>query len=432
MKILIVHYRYYEWGGPERYLFNVTERLEAAGHQVIPFSVQHPDNRQHQYAQFFAPAIGSSGAKRFNDQALTPGVIWRKLERTFYSGSVEERLGALIDEVQPDVMYALQYLRHLSPSVLVAAKRRGIPVVSRISDYELVCPEAHLLRNGRICEECIEQRSLWPSVRHGCVKNSRVQSLVNVLASGYHGMRGYLDLIDRIVTPSRIVMQKLVEGGFAPERLTLLPTFVDVEKFRTGPTPPSGRNTILYLGQLRPEKGVDVLIRAWSGLRGEAAQARVRLVIVGSGPTAYETQLRELAAGNTTIEFTGAMPVKAVPQLFHNARASVVPSVWYENLPNSLLESYASGTPVIASSVGSLAEVVTDGETGWTFPAGSEEGLAACLRHALVSTSGLDAMGVRARTRAVQEYNPSLHLQRLLTVFDRVDDRPLGVAAVAS
>jgi glycosyltransferase involved in cell wall biosynthesis len=227
-------------------------------------------------------------------------------------------------------------------------------------------------------------------------------------------------------------MRKMVEGGFEADKMTLLPTFVDVERFRTGATPPGRRTTILYLGQLRPEKGVDVLIRAWSRLRLEAERAGVRLVITGAGPAPYEAQLRELAAGNATIEFTGAMPVQAVPQLFHNARASVVPSIWYENLPNSLLESYASGTPVIASSVGSLAEVVTNGETGWTFPAGSEAGLAACLQRALDSTSGLDAMGIRARNRAMQEYNPSLHLQRLLTVFDSVDERPLGVAAVAS
>ncbi len=419
MKILIVHYRYYEWGGPERYLFNVKNSLEAAGHEVVPFSIQHEQNQNTQFARFFAPALSGSGAKRFAEEALTPGVVWRKLERTFYSPSVEDSLGRLIDETRPDVAYLLQFMRHLSPAVIVAARRRHVPTVMRLSDYELVCPEAHMLRQGRVCEDCVSSGSFWPSVRHACVNNSRLQSAVNALARGYHDASGYLDLIDRLITPSRMVLNKMVEGGFDRERLTMIPTFVDTNRFRPGPREASRRKTIAYIGQLRPEKGIDVLLSAWSSVRADAGRKGVKLVIAGSGPTDYVQELQRQAAGDATIEFVGTLQADAVVRLYQAARATVIPSVWYENLPNSLLESYASGTPVIASAIGSLAEYVTHGETGWTFTPGDSADLAAVIRKAL-DDDDIDRLSIRARRRAVDEHSPELHLNRILSVFDEL------------
>ena len=416
MKILLVHYRYYEWGGPERYLFNVKKSLEAAGHEVVPFSVQHEHNQGTEFARFFAPAISGSGAKRFNEEALTPGVVWRKLERTFYSPSVESTLGRLIDETKPDLAYLLQFMRHLSPAVIVAAKRRNLPIVVRLSDYELVCPEAHLLRRGRVCEDCISSGSFWPSVRHACVNNSRLQSAVNALARGYHDANGYLDLIDRMVTPSRIVLNKMVEGGFDRERLTTIPTFVDTERFQPGPQKASRRKTIAYVGQLRPEKGVDLLLDAWSSVRADASRRDVRLVIAGAGPSDYVQKLQDQVAGDASVEFVGTLQADAVARLYQDARVTVIPSVWYENLPNSLLESYASGTPVVASAIGSLAEYITHRQTGWTFTAGDSGDLAAALREAL-EDDHIDAMSIRARQRAVDDHSAELHLNRLLSVF---------------
>jgi glycosyltransferase involved in cell wall biosynthesis len=425
MRIALAHYRYYQWGGPERYLFGIKEALEAAGHQVVPFSLEHEDNEDTPYATYFTSAIGSSRTKRFGDEPLTPALVWRKLERLFYSPVVERQFGRLLDDVQPDVVYLLQFLRHMSPAVLVAAKQRSLPVVVRLSDYEIVCPQAHLIRNGRICEECVERRSFWPSVQHGCVQGSKAQSLVNALAAGYHQLRGYTDLIDMFVTPSHTVREKMIAAGFDENRLTTIPTFVNSQYFMAGTVPPSQRRTMVYVGQLRPEKGVDVLIRAWLKVANDAAAGSVKLVVTGSGPLAQ--RLRDLAGGDPTIEFAGAVSSDDVRALLQNARASIMPSICYENLPNAVLESYATATPVIASNLGSMAEVVADGLTGWTFAAGSDVALAACLKRALVDDVTLDEMSRHAVNRAAAEYATPLHLSRLLTLFERLT--PVRVAA---
>lgn len=420
MKILLVHYRYYEWGGPERYLFGLKDRLEADGHVVVPFSLAHEQNAPSPYTDYFASPIGDGRARRFGEEALHPAVVWRKLGRTFYSPHVEARLDRLIRDTQPDVLYALQYQRHLSPAILVAAKRHKVPTVVRMSDYEAVCPQAHLLRDGRVCEECVERRSLWPSVWHGCVSGSRLHSLVNAMAAGYHAFNGYLDLADAIVTPSRMVFDKLRQGGFDPDRAAIIPTFVDTNRFSPGDTRASERRTFVYVGQIRPEKGVDVLIRAWRRASEDVRRAGVKLVIAGSGPPAHEAHIRGLAAGDPTIEFTGAVSGDGIAGLLRDARMSIIPSTWYENLPNSLLESYASGTPVIASAIGSLLEAIAEGRTGWTFEPGNDAQLAALIRRGITDSDAVDAMSAGARARAIDEYGASLHLTRLLALFDRL------------
>jgi glycosyltransferase involved in cell wall biosynthesis len=419
LKVLIVHYRFYEWGGPERYLFGIKASLEAAGHEVIPFSLQHGRNEPSAYQEYFAPAIGGGEAMRFGEEALTPDVVLRKLGGTFYSSTVERCLDRLITDVRPDVMYVLQYLRHLSPAVLAAARRHDIPVVVRLSDYQMVCPQADLLRGARVCEDCLESGSFWPSVRHACVRGSRTQSLVDALATQYHRLRGYFDAVDRFVAPSQVVLEKMVKGGFDRDRFVVIPTFVDSARFTPGTEPPGRRKTVAYVGQLRPEKGVDVLVRAWRAVP-DRERAGMTLVIAGTGSAAFEATLRELAAGDPTIDLTGTLPRDGVERLLRDSRVSVIPSVCYENLPNSLLESYASGTPVIASGIGSLLEVVTNGETGWTFEPGNEAELAALIRRAIVDSDTLDAMAVRARARAVDAYGPALHLTRLVALFTRL------------
>jgi glycosyltransferase involved in cell wall biosynthesis len=171
---------------------------------------------------------------------------------------------------------------------------------------------------------------------------------------------------------------------------------------------------------LRPEKGIDVLLSAWSLVRDLAQEQGVKLVIAGSGPSDYEEQLRRSTVGDSTVEFLGTLKAEAIAWLYQQARLTVIPSVWYENLPNSLLESYACGTPVLASAIGSLAEYVTPGETGWTFTAGSSSDLAAGLRTALLDHDRIDGLSRGARRRAVAEHCAELHLNRLLTIFSEL------------
>ena len=191
MKICLVNYRYFVSGGPERYMFGVTKLLEDLGHEVVPFSVRYRQNEPSPWSGYFVEPIGRDDEVTFRQTSWRLGAVVRGVERAFYSRDVYQAVSRLVEVTRPDVAFVLNYLKKLSPSVLAAFNDAGIPIVNRFSDFALICPQAHLVRDGRICEECLGG-SLWPSVRYRCVQGSLPASAINALAMTYARRRRYL------------------------------------------------------------------------------------------------------------------------------------------------------------------------------------------------------------------------------------------------
>ena len=175
MRILLANYRYFVSGGPERYMFNVTDALVARGHEVIPFSVKYARNKPTPYASYFVEPIGRDDEVTFREQRFALRTMWRMWVRLFYAPDVEHAVSRLLSDTRPQVAYVLHYLRKLSPSLLVGLKKAGLPIVIRVSDYAMLCPQSHCLRNGLPCELCV-RGDLLPSVRYRCVQHSSFSS----------------------------------------------------------------------------------------------------------------------------------------------------------------------------------------------------------------------------------------------------------------
>jgi len=430
MKIMLCNHRYFLSGGPERYLFAVQELLEREGHQVFPFSVHFQGNRPSPCQRYFVEPIASRTEAYFAEHKRSFGSLWRGLERLFYSPEVERAARRMAGELTPDVAYILGYLRKLSPSLLVGLKKQGIPIVVRLSDFGMLCPQQHFLRNQEPCTVCLEQ-GLFASVRHRCVKDSLPLSLVNYLATRFHEQKRYFDLIDAFVTTNPFTQEMLLKAGYAPERLHCIPTFVDTELF--APVPGEAKGDYgLYVGRLDPPKGVHVLLKALHRLKGRPAAKGLRMKIVGQGHDQTCVQslrdaVRDLGLGDM-VELPGPVAPEAVPALLRQARFSVLPAIWFENLPNSLLESLACGTPVIASDIGSLSRAITDGGNGLLFKAGDADSLADALARYLGDEPLQARLALGCRESALQDYAPSAHLSRLLRLFEDVSQDRQGVA----
>jgi glycosyltransferase involved in cell wall biosynthesis len=421
MKILIVNYRYFVSGGPERYMFNLTEGLTSRGHEVIPFSIRYSANDPTPYAQYFVEPLGSPDEVTFAEQCLTAGTVWRTMQRLFYASDVERAVRRIVSETRPQIAYVLHYLRKLSPSLLVGLKRAGVPVVVRLSDYGMLCAEQHCLRGGVACELCV-LGNLWPSIRYGCVQNSRTASALNALATCYHRWRRYFDLIDVFVTTTQIMHRMMLAAGFPERRLRCVPTYVDGTTFR----PSTGFEKspyLAYAGALRAIKGVHVLVDALAILRRTRPDLPLCAKIAGAGDPGYsahlERKVRE-AGLQDVVELVGELNATALATLLNKALVAVVPSVCYENLPNAVLESYACGTPVIASDHGALRECVVNGETGYRFPPGDAAGLAGQLEHCLGHPQEVLAMAKNARRVAETVYSPAHHLDALERLLDEI------------
>lgn len=421
MRVLIANYRYFVSSGPERYLFNVKSRLEEVGHEVLPFSIRYSLNEPTPYERYFVSPLAGPDQVFFDQHENGIGTKLKTLSRLFYSPEVERAILRMVDETRPDIAYVLYYLRKLSPSLLVGLKKRGIPIVTRISDYGMFCGEHHMLRDGRPCTLCLDD-GLHNEVRYACLKGSRAISALDVAATSFHRARRYFDLIDTFVTTNEFMSEMMVRGGIAPDRIVCIPTFTDMARFH--PDTPADPRYMLYVGRLDEPKGVHLLIEAMALLRGRIGDTLPELRIAGSGHTqSYVDELhaRVRATGlEGKVLFLGGVAADAVPALFREAWCSLMPALWYENLPNSVVESLASGCPVISSDIGSLSRTVTDGVDGLLHPQGDVSAIASAMERLITDRALRDRLAGGARATAEQKHSPDHHMRLLTGLFARL------------
>ena len=192
-------------------------------------------------------------------------------------------------------------------------------------------------------------------------------------------------------------------AGAIASRIRVLPNAVD-----PGPEPgPGSRDGLVYVGRLLPVKGLDVLLQALRTM-----EAPPPLTVIGDGPSRADFVSR---AEGLPVTFRGFVPQDELPPLLERARLLVAPSR-SEGFPNALLEAMARGTPVVASDVGGVAEVVGDGRSGRLVPPGDPPALAAALREVLSDEKAWGAMAAAARARA-REFGWDAHLDRLETIL---------------
>ncbi len=417
MKILIINYRYFVSGGPERYLFNLKSLLEEKGHEVIPFSVRYKQNIPSEYDKYFAEPITTDEEVYFREHSWNLKNISKALKRSFYSREVYMKLKGLINDTQPDYAIVLHYLRKLSPSVLTALNDNKIPFVVRLSDFGMICPNAHLIRNNQVCELCIKG-SLLNSVRYRCVQNSLGASVVNYFATKYHEFKGYFDLIPYFIVPSSFTKGKMVEAGFDPSKLLHIPTFVKHESVSSE----TKNNKILYIGRLDETKGLSVLLNAIKYINTKYPNVNFECSITGDGEINYVKGLKSFVGENKlkTVKFIGHVDKTVIDSHIKESIALITPSIWYDNMPNAVLESFALGTPVIASNIGSLPELVVDGRTGLLFEPGNSIDLAVKIVQ-LVERPDMALELGRNAYEFVQELNSAeKHYERLIGIYESV------------
>ena len=409
MRILLVNYRYFISGGPEKYMFNIKAMLEQHGHEVIPFSVHSNKNVETEYARYFVEPIGSRDATYFDECKKTPRVILQMLSRSIYSVEVEKAIQKEIREVKPDLVYVLHFVNKLSPSVLRGAKKMGLPVVLRLSDYFLLCPRFDFLFDKKPCEDCLSC-GYRTCIRRRCVKGSLFASAVRVLSMKVHKWMDIYRNVDAFVTPSEFLKGKLAANGFDESKIHCIPTFT-TSKTQLGE--PKVGSYGLYFGRISEEKGVETVVKAFEKLPDRVVK------IMGDDTTEEARRLMAYVRekGLTNIEFLGFKAGEELEEVIKGARYTLIPSVWYDNLPNTALESFQYAKPVIASNIGSLPELVEDGVNGFLFTPGDPEALAAKVR--LLDADAVAAtMGAASRARLEQRFAPEKHYDALMAVFE--------------
>ena len=366
MKILLVNKFHYRKGGAETYYLTVGSELERMGHEVAYFSMKHPNNLPCKWDRYFV-------AQREYNDVKNPLSAVRDGIALIYSPEAKRNFQALCEEFRPDVVHLNNVHRQITLSILDAPylKEHHVPVFYTAHDYVTVCPGYLMLDGeGRVCDACLEDGKYRHCIENRCVKGSRAKSALAALEASFNRSHRSNERIDRVIAPSRFMRSKLIEGGWPEGKVVALQNFAD-DAILARASGVAGDVTdrespyLLFFGRLSAEKGVDVLLRAFDAA-APSLPRDMRLIVVGDGPDAAE--FRELAASldsASRIEFAGYQTGDALQTYVERASLAIASSRCRENMPYSIVEAFAAGTPVVGTRIGGIPELVADGVTGF-------------------------------------------------------------------
>lgn len=366
MKILQVNKYYYPRGGADKYFLDLESALKEAGHEVAVFAMNHPKNQDSVYSNYFVSRVS------FNNQNLIDKL--KSPARVLYSFEAKRKFTKLLNDFKPDVIHIHNIYHHLSPSILDAAYKKKIPVVMHLHDYKLICPNHMLFTKGKYCEDCVKNK-YYHCIINKCVKNSLSGSILATLEMYFHHdiLKIYENKVNVFVAPSMFMKNIVVKFGQDEKKIEVIYNPHNlVENINTNTKddyePKRLDNYFLYFGRLSEEKGLINLIEA-AGLSGQ------RIVIAGTGPE--EDNLKKNSESlKAPVEFIGLKNSSELINIIKKAQAVVIPSIWAENMPLSLMEALSLGKIIIASNMGGLPEVIKDEENGLIFEAGNSQKLA--------------------------------------------------------
>lgn len=346
--------------------------------------------------------------ERFNDDIDDSSLAGRLrvAHETAWSDRSYRDLQLLIRSSRPDVVHFHNTFPVISPSAYAACRDNGIPVVQTLHNFRLICPGGLLLRNGTPCEECVGA-GLFPALRHRCYRGSLPATGALVWMLLFNRWRDtYGSLVNRYIALTDFAAERLIAGGLPRERVTIKPNFVsDIQ------VPGDGQGGyVVYVGRLSEEKGVRTLLSAWKMVQ------HVPLKILGDGP--LRKSLEECASReNLPIQFLGYCNRRTVVETVSRAAFQIVPSEWYEGFPMVIADAYALGTPIVASRIGSLEEIVEEGTTGTRFEAGNAADLATKVKGLWHDHSQCSALRQGARHAFESKFSAERNFEMLMAVY---------------
>lgn len=387
MRILIAHNRYTQRGGEDNVFEAETNLLREYGHEVYTWE-EHNDRAKEE--------------SRISAAATT---VW--------SSASQKSLAALLARHRPEVVHFHNTFLRISPAAYYTCQAFGVPVIQTLHNYRLICPAATLFRDGTICEDCLGGWGLWPSIQHSCWHSSRAQTaVVTTMLATHRLLQTWQKQVNFYVVLTEFARQKFISGGLPAEKIVVKPNFIPASFL--GPATHSARsNYALFVGRLAPEKGVKLLLEAWQSI------SKIPLKIVGDGPLRSELEAMATQSGLDRVEFCGSRSQREVFELMQEARLLIVPSIWYEGLPLTVIEAFSRHLPVIVTKLGSMAEIVQHGKNGLHFQAHDVADLARSVRWAWDHPSDMEQIANHAYQDFMEKYSAANNYRALMGIYQR-------------
>ncbi|MFC1709281.1 glycosyltransferase family 4 protein [Candidatus Omnitrophota bacterium] len=405
MKILLINTFFHICGGAEAYFFNLAELLKKHGHEVVFFAMDHPKNYETPFKKHFVSYFHS-----FKDASFVTKL--KLFFRFFFPFEARRKIHQLIIDEKPDIVHIHQLFHEISHAIIPEVKKFNIPIVMTLHGYSFICPNAELFDGFNLCEACKDGK-FYKMVFKECIFASKIKTLIMMLyAILYFNILKVYKNIDLFISPSKSLVNLYKQNkSFSNIKILHLPYCLNEYSFSADSI--SSEESIVYFGRLERVKGVDVLLRAVAGLD-------VTLKIIGTGP--FEEELKKIIAQEhiSNVNFLGFLDHSCIQHEIAKSLFCVVPSIYYDNYPNAIMESFALGKPVIASRLGGMPELVQEGITGYLAEPGNIQDLKAKIKALIHDKNLIFSMGKTAREWVEEKLNPEHHYDVIIREYERL------------
>jgi glycosyltransferase involved in cell wall biosynthesis len=384
MKILYVHTRYEQSGGEDQ-VFENEIALLSTGNEVRKLLFNNAGNRFSVLFKFLLAPCNPFSLLRFR---------------------------RMLREETPDIIHLHNWHFSGSPALITAAKRANIPVVVTIHNYRLLCPSATLFHDGALFNDSLTRGFPWRAVNKKVYRNSCLQTFWLAFTVALHQRLKTWQRVDRFIalTPFARQLHLGSKLRLREDQLTVKPNFVEDHGCSNG----TREGYFLFVGRLCIEKGIHHLIEAFEN-------TVYPLIIAGDGP--LKEVVEQAAQTNPNLKYFGKKSKAEVLSLMKRASALIFPSIWYEGMPMTILESFSTGTPVIACKMGAMEGLIQDRENGLLYAPADPD----ALKKTLQAWVDLDpackaAIAANARKSYEHHYTPEANLSQILSIYNSLID----------
>lgn len=361
MKILMVNKFLFPNGGSETYIFDIGKQLNSMGHEVQYFGMEG-ENR----------IVGNKAESYTSSMDFHTGKIQKLLYpfKIIYSVEARKKIREVLDDFKPQVVHLNNINFQLTPSIICEIRKwekqnkTKIKIIYTAHDFQWVCPN-HMLMIPSTKELCFRCKggNYVQCAKNKCIHNSSVKSILGSVEGYLYKILKTYEKVDTIICPSKFMQNMLSTNPDIKDKLITMHNYCTVNSGEIK----EKKDYVLYFGRYSEEKGMEVLLKACEKL------PEVSFVFAGDGP------LREQVENLSNIENKGFLNGDELRNVIAQARFAVVPSVWYENCPFTVIEAQKLGTPVIASDLGGIPELIDIGRTGEVFEVANVEALITCV-----------------------------------------------------
>jgi len=417
MKILIINYRFHFTGGPERYMFSVISELKNRGHEIIEFSVKNDKNEASKYENYFARNIDNQNEYLFEKFKKTFGFYFDFLSRQYYSLYIKNKVKKIVKDTKPDICYLLPHSGSLSVSIIDGLKDCNIPIIHRISDYNIICGQAGMYRKRVFCNDC--SKTKLNLLKNKCIKDSYLYSAIKLSSSLLHDYLKIYKKVDHFITTNNFAKEQFVKFGFEDNKITTIHTFAN----EVSPIVKSKTNfplKLIYMGNIDDSKGIYDLLESVKILSSEFNAETVLFDVYG-GLRDYELKkVNDFIKTNklqSLITIHGKIKSEFVSKIYKEADITLIPARWVENLPNVLVESLSYGTPVVVPRFGSFKSCL-DESVAYFFEEHNLNSLVSTLKYVINNPNTINEKSKKTYNYVDKNFNKKNHINELIQIFN--------------